>query len=114
MDSATKAESHDAKASARLLELAGPLLADPGMDDAKIRIRLQFTMIAWNLAVLEASATDTAELRAKIREMGIEVEIDEMAKKKASLFPDDLRQLLDVEVTREADGGHFVRVLSAT
>ncbi len=100
------------RASERLLQLAEPWLDACEDDDEHFLQCLRLAMMAWNIATIEAVGADTAELRAKVREMGIEGEFDELARRKSRMFPEDLRHMLDVTVTRDHTGGRYVKVLT--
>jgi hypothetical protein len=107
-------ETAGGKASARLLELGGPLLDDPDLSDEEFKLRLKFVMSAWNIAVLEASASDTSEVRATLRAMDMESQLDDLVQAKIRMYPDDLRYLMNVIVTTQPDGERFVQVISST
>lgn len=98
--------------SERLLELAQPLLARPDLDDNELLHCLQLAMLAWNLAVLDATAADTTDIRAHLRQLGLRREVERLAARKARLFPDDCRQLVDVRLTRRSTGACFMRLFS--
>jgi hypothetical protein len=108
------AKTAGGKASARLLELGGPLLDAPDLSDEEFLVRLKFVMSAWNIAVLEASASDTSEVRATLRAMDMESQLDDFVRAKIRMYPDDLRYLIDVIVTTQPDGERFAQVISST
>lgn len=112
-----------AKMSDTLLEFADPLLdllpADPAIE--QLENALALGTLVWNCFVLEASGKDedrqqAGDIRAHVlataTRSGVAYEVmedlvNELADRKATLFPDDRRLIAGVDVRRAGDSFHI-------
>jgi hypothetical protein len=109
------------KASAALLALGRPMLADPEINTRDAVQRL-FTliMISWNMDVMDAMGRDADGVLQGLLKVVPEDSREEatsliahIGSQKRALFPDDLRLFMSVEVI-EGDGKWQINVTSAT
>ena len=76
--------------------------------------------MAWNLSVMEhvASQSDKGELletaKADVDRLGVTVVVEELKKRKTTLFPDDRRLIVDTSVKPLRNGEWYLNMVSLT